>query len=166
MVKTWKERLYDISCNRFVEKYIPTLPLGLALLSIVCCFVFGMLFDLMLLSTIFYYMFLFLPIIGFALETLFNAVKNYNKETFCHNKIMNSLLANESFVLYALAWTLIIICVLATYSIFNEDAYILPAHIATFLVVFISYVIRKPVSRHFKRKIIYIENENSNVKDK
>ena len=165
MKKTWKDRLYDVSCSRFVARHIPGLPLGLGLLSIVCFFVFTALFESIVLSTIFYYMFYFLPIIGFALETFFGAVKNYNKETFCRNSIMNSLLANESFVIHALGWPLIIICVLVTYSIFKDDSYILPAHIATFLVVLLSFVISKPISRRFKSKIIYIENENSNVKD-
>ena len=53
MKKTWKERLYDISCSRFVVRHIPTLPLGLALLSIVCFLVCAILFDGMLFSTIF-----------------------------------------------------------------------------------------------------------------
>ena len=44
MKKTWKERLYDVSRSQFVVRYIPGLLFGLALLSIVCCFVFGILF--------------------------------------------------------------------------------------------------------------------------
>ncbi|MBO5179993.1 MAG: hypothetical protein J6B87_06585 [Clostridia bacterium] len=167
MKKTWKERLYDVSCSRFVTRHIPSLLLGVALLSIICYFVFGILFDWIILPTIFLYMFYFLPIIGFGLNILFDAVKSYNKETFCCNKIRNSLLANDSFVCLVLGWTLIIACVLIANIIFGVDSYgfrVMSAS-GTFLVLALSFVINKSISNHFKRKIIYIENENSKVKD-
>lgn len=161
MKKTWKERLYDVSCSRFAVRYIPTLPLGLALLSIVCCLVFGMLFDWMLLSTIFFYMFLFLPVIGLSLSALFDAVRSYNKETFCCNNIRTSLLADECFAANVLFCSFAIVFALVAYIILGDDSYgSRVTFVGSFLIVGLSIVISKPISKHFKKKITYIENEN------
>ena len=167
MNKTWKERLYDVSRSQFVVRYIPGLLFGLALLSIVCCFLFGNLFNWMLLSTILYDMFYLLPIIGFGLQVLFDAVRSYNKATFCCNKIRNSLLANEWFIFLVLSWTLDIVLIVVANIIFGVDSYgfRVTTVIGVLLVVALSYVISKPFSKHFKKKIVYIENGNSNVKD-
>ncbi len=162
MKKTWKERLHDVSCSRFAVRHIPTLPLGLALLSIVCCFVFGMLFDWMLLSNILFYMFWLLPIIGWSLQALFDAVRSYNKETFCCNNIRTSLLADEWFVGYVLSWVVLIVLFVVTAMIFGDDSYIfrVTSAVGGVLVVGLCIVISKPISKHFKKKIVYIENEN------
>ena len=167
MKKTWKERLYNVSCSKFAGKYIPTLPMGLALLSIVCCFGFGILFDWMLLSTILLYMFWILPVVGWFLLGLFEAVRSYNKETFCCNNIMTSLLANESFVGFVLYWPLGIVLILVANIVFVEDSYgfRVTSFGGCFLLAVFSIVISKPISKRFKKKIVYIENENSNVKD-
>lgn len=167
MKKTWKERLYDVSSSQFAVRHIPTLPLGLALLSIVCCLVFGMLFDWMLLSTILLYMFWILPIIGWSLQALFDAVRSYNKETFCCNNIRTSLLADKWFVGYVLSWVVLIVLFVVTAMIFGDDSYIfrVTSTVGGVLVIVLSIVISNPISKHFKKKIVYIENENTNVKD-
>lgn len=161
MKKTWKERLYDISCSRFVVRHIPTLPLGLALLSIVCCLVFGILFDWMFLSTIFYSMFLFLPVIGFVLDMFFDAVRSYNKETFCYNNIRTSLLADEGIAVNVLFWVFLIVLVLIANVIFGDDSYSFRAtsFVGGFIALVLSIVISKPISKHFKKKIVHIETD-------
>ena len=160
MKKTWKERLYDVSCSRFAVRHNPTLPLGLALLSIVCGVVFEMLFDWILLPMIFYYMFLFLPIVGWSLQVLFDAVRSYNKETFCCNNIRTSLLANEFLVIYVLFNSFAIVLALVAYIIFRDDSYgARVTFVGSFLLLGLSIVISKPISKHFKKKIVHIEKD-------
>jgi len=156
MKKTWKEQLYDVSCSRFVVRHIPSLFLWLTLLSIIGVFVFAILFDCILLSTILYYMFWLLPIIGIGLHVLFDAVRSYNKEAFCRNNICNSLLANESFVFLALSWTLVIVLIVVASIIFGVDSYgfRVTTAIGGLLVVAFSYVISKPFSEHFKKNLL------------
>ena len=158
MKKTWKERLYDVSCSRFAVRYNPTLLLGLALVSIVCGLVFEMLFDWMLLPTILYYMFWFLPIIGWSLSALFDCVRSYNKETFCCNNIITSLLANESIVWWVLFWPFLIVLALVAYIIFGDDSQVSGMiFLGSFLLSGLSIAISKPISKHFKKKIVHIE---------
>lgn len=160
MKKTWKEQLYNVSCSRFAVRYIPTLPLGLALLSIVCSLVFGMLFDWMLLSTILVYMFWFLPIVGWSLQLLFDAVRSYNKETFCCNNIITSLLADESVVCWVLFYPFLIVLASVAYIIFRDDSYgTRVTFVGSFLLFGLNIVISKPVSKHFKKKIVHIETD-------
>ena len=167
MKKSWKESLYDVSCSRFVERNIPIFPIVLGLLSIVCCFIFGMVFDWMLLSTIFFYMFWIIPQLGIELWMLFNAVKSYKKETFLCNKIRNTLLANEGFMCNILIWTVAVAFILIASIIFNPEApyFMAISFTGVIIILIFGIAISKPISEPFKRKIVYIENENTNVKD-
>ena len=162
MKKTWKERLYNVSCSRFAVEHIPTLHMGLALLSIVCAFVFEILFECTLLSEILYNMFWILLIIGWSLRAFFYSVRSCNKETFCCNNTRKSLLADELFVGYVLSWVFFIVLVQVAMDIFGIDSYGFRVTfvIGCLLVVPLSNAISKPISKHFKKKIIYTENEN------
>ena len=167
MKKTWKEHLYDVSCSRITEKCIPILLIDLGLLSFVCMIAFLFLVECQLLSTFLYGMLFFLPIIGMELRTFFDAVKSYKKEMFLCNKIRNSLLANEAFLSSLLYWSLMTVFSLIVGIIFNPDTYSfrVTVVIGFFLILFLILVICKPISKYFKKKLVYVETENTNVKD-
>lgn len=136
MNRTWKERLYDVSCSRITEKYIPVLLIVLGLLSLVCMITFTFMVECQLLST------------------------------FLCNKIRNSLLANEAFLSSILYWPLMIIYILIVGIIFNPDTYSfrVTVCIGLFVTVLLILVICKPISKYFKKKLVYVETENTNVK--
>lgn len=167
MKKTWKERLYDISCSRFVTRYFPLLYPGLALLCFICVFISPFLSDSENLPVILLYSALILPLVGMGFEAIFNAVQKYNKETFLSNKIGNLLLANE-WVASVCMYTLIMypLFMLAIDIVF-DDAYILRVSnmIGGMLAAIFSIAISKPISKCFKNKLVYVEIENNTLKE-
>ena len=166
MENNWKERMYDISCSSFVVKYIPLIAIGLGLLCLICMIISLFLFDSVLLIATLSYLTVILPIAVKVFDTIFEAVRSYNKETFLCNKINHLLFANEWIVSLMFVVILSPIFMLIVDSIFNGSNIQRASNIlGAMLSIVFGVAISKPISRHFKRKIIYIENENIEIQE-
>ena len=164
MKKTWKERLYDVSCSSFAEKHIPQLLIGLSLVCMiawlpVCMISAIFLFDCQLLVTILCILAVVLLIGGMGVGDLFDVVKTYNKETFLRNKIRNILLADQSLVTYISILSLMIVVNFVAAIVFkdNDRLFRVTTLGASIPVGFLALGISKLISNNFKKKIAHIE---------
>lgn len=165
MKKTWKERLYDVSSSSFVERYIPFLSIGLGITCIACSIVTLFLPVSVLVPAILLCLAVILPIAVKVIETIFEAVRSYSRETFLCNKVRHALFANEWIVSLVAAIILSPIFVVIVDSVSYVYIQRASSIIGAWLAIAISVTINKPISKYFKKKLVYVENENANVKN-
>ncbi len=164
MKKSWKERLYDFKVSFRIGQDIPELLEIFGGGCFICSIVSFLVFKCEILSEITLVLFLISYILEAWLMAFWCAIESYNKETLLRNKVRNLLFANDSFA-DCVVFYLGIICLLVNNAISLADTRVNDLIVRILIVIVIaSLIISKPISKHFKKKIVYVGADDNDVK--